>query len=232
MRRGATWLWQLGRGNKVVRSIVLVIYAYLALVLVGNAVILAAVAGARIAGKDPRADLLSLPDVKHLRQVDRSTWAGATPSAEDFEKLAAMGISTVINLREGVPGDEAGTSRYALDAGLEYVRIPVVDGRALDQAEVDRLLEAIDRADGGVFIHCGGGVGRTTSATAAYEAAVGRDPSFWRRVAIGPVSFEQAWLILEAGPGEPSPDAPIVEALSRYVIDAPRRIVNWIEVVF
>lgn len=230
MRGPASRAWAFGRGTPL-RIVVLAVYGYLALVLIGNGVILLGVATARLAGKDPRVDLAGLPEVKHLRQVDASMWAGGTPSPDDYERFADLGVSTVINLREGVPGDEAGTSISAAAAGLDYVRVPIVDGRAPDRDQVERILAAIRNADGDVFIHCGGGVGRTTSTTAAYEAAVGRDPSLWPRIAIGPMSFEQAWFIVAAEPNQLAPDAPIIDVLSRYVIDAPRRVVNLVETI-
>lgn len=229
-RRALGRAWGFGRGNRALRAAVLLVYAYLALVLVVNGVIVSGVAVARVAGQDPRADLVSLPDVKHLRQVDASLWAGAAPSRADYEDFAAMGVSTVVDLQEQIAGDDAGAPEAAEAAGLAYVHIPLVDGRAPGPRQVRRLLDVIEDAPGDVFVHCGGGVGRTTSATAAYQAAAGDDPALWDRLAVGPMSLEQAWFIVSAEPSQPAPEPVAIALLSRYFIDAPRRIVNWVEV--
>lgn len=219
---------QLGKGTRWRWGAILVLL-YVGAVATGNGAILMGVATARVAGADPLLDLLGLPEIKHLRQIDHHVWAGAGPSTTDLRGLADLGITTVVDLREGIPGDVRGSERVAAAVGLEYFSLPLPDGQVLEHLELERLMRIVDEAEGDVFINCGGGVGRTTSTTAAYEAAVGRDPSLLPRIAIGPMSFEQAWFIVSADPDNPAPDHPIVEAVSRYVIDAPRKIVNWVE---
>jgi protein tyrosine phosphatase (PTP) superfamily phosphohydrolase (DUF442 family) len=212
------------------RPLVVAAIAYVLLVAVGNGLILGGVALARTVGKDPRVDVQALPELRHLRQIDERVWASAPPSGDDYPALQEMGIDVVIDLQTGRPGDaRVDRTELATRLGMHYVWVPVIDGRAPEAEDVDVVLRAIDQAEGDVLIVCGAGVGRTTSMTAAYEAGAGRDPSLLRRLAVGPMSFEQAWFILALEPGNPHDDNVVVDALNRWVIDRPRLVVNRIE---
>jgi hypothetical protein len=108
------------------------------------------------------------------------------------------------------------------------VRLPIRDGHAPSDSNVARFVDAVESAHALVFVHCGGGVGRSTSLQAAYEAAQGQDPSMWEHLAIGPPTLEQAWFIVSAGPRDPTSDNVLVSFISR-ALDAPRRVLSLIK---
>jgi uncharacterized protein (TIGR01244 family) len=199
------------------------ILGYLGLSLVGNAAIWVGVATGRLLDRDPRSRDSSLPDIKHVRKVDERLWVGAQPGKDHYRELADAGVRVVIDVRGGSPTDpRPDDPEFLRSLGLEYVWLPVTDGRAPDSPTVERFVQIVHDADGTVFLHCGGGVGRSTSFTAAYEAAQGKNPSLLEQMAVGPMSLEQAWYIAAVGKDDPSAQNPMIQGLSRYVVDAPR----------
>lgn len=220
-------VWRVGRGRWW-RPLYLAALAYSALVIAANAVVLAAMLAARVLGNDPRADDPSLPAIDNLRRVDDRLWAGATAADDEYRQLAAMGVSLVVDLTTGRPGDEGDDPAFIRSVGMDYLRLPVTDGHASDAATVRRFVEAVEGAGGLVYMHCGGGVGRSSALQAAYVAVQGRDVSLVEMLAIGPPTIEQVWAIYSSDAGRPSDGNPVVAALSRFVFDGPRTAVNWL----
>lgn len=202
--------------------------AYGALVLLGNAIVLGAVVAAKLSGADPRVRDATLPPITNLRIVDGRLWAGAQTGRGQYRQLAAMGVTVVVDLRTGRRDDPRDDAAFLEEIGMEYVWLPLRDGQAPDAAMVGRFLEVMGNARGIVYMHCGGGVGRSFALQSAYEAARGRDPSLVELLSVGPPTIEQAWYVFSAGRGRPGSSNTLVEALSRYVIDAPRTIFNWL----
>ena len=80
------------------------------------------------------------------------------PSAEELQHLLEHGFHTVINLRtpdeEGVLADE---ERLVEGAGLNYASVPVSPA-TLDDAAVERFVQALNAVDGQpALVHCHGG---------------------------------------------------------------------------
>jgi protein tyrosine phosphatase (PTP) superfamily phosphohydrolase (DUF442 family) len=220
-------VWQVGRGRWW-RPLFLVAALYLTVSLAVNAVILLGVGAAKLfAGHGAPPDA-GLPLIHNFRKVDDRVWAGAHPGRQQYRRLAAAGVTVVVDLRTGAPGDVRDDPEVLRRMGLDYVWLPLRDGHAPDAAMVDRFLEVVREAEGIVYMHCGGGVGRSSSLQVAYEAAMGRDPSVASLFALGPPTGEQAWFVLTAGPGRPAAgDNRLVEIVSRFVFDGPRTAVNW-----
>lgn len=168
---------------------------------------------------------VSVP-INNFAQVDERLWRGAAPTAAGYEALAANGVKTVIDLRaeEDIHVDEALLQRL----GLNRVHLPMRDGQAPSADLVDRFLSTVADSRGLAFVHCGAGVGRTGTMSAAYLVATGQatpSQAVKRNLSVGPPSLEQ--LAFSAGLGRDTVDrpAPLMVAISR-TLDAPRRI--WV----
>lgn len=193
-------------------GVLLLLYLLLVAAVIGGMAGLAAVLQRR--GHDPRSELAGIPN---FRVVDERVWAGGQPSAAAYEELASRGVRTVVDLRSGSADDPRPVDMAQLEAlGVEYVSVPVRDGHVPSESDVDAVVAAIDRAPGTVFVHCGGGVGRSSSVTAAYRRAVGGEVPLMEHLAIGPHTVAQVVFLATGRRGE------VVRRVSE-VLDAPRR---------
>lgn len=75
---------------------------YVALVVVVQALVLAGVLAARVAGDDPRSPM---DDVPNFRVVDDRLWAGGQPEADAYRVLAERGVRLIVDLRTGAADD-------------------------------------------------------------------------------------------------------------------------------
>lgn len=178
-----------------------------------------------LAQRQAASPSVSLP-IKNFAQVDERLWRGAAPTKAGYQALAAHGVTTVIDLRaeEDLRVDEALLGRL----GITRVHLPMRDGQAPPADLVNRFLTTVANSPGRAFVHCGAGVGRTGTMSAAYLVGTSQaSPSeaLRRNLSVGPPSLEQ--LAFSAGLGRDSMrrPAPLMVAISR-TLDAPRRI--WV----
>ena len=196
----------------------------LQLLLAGLAVVL------RVLGHDSRGD--ELGSIHNLRRIDERMWAGAQPDADQYRELAAHGVRLVIDLRTGARDDPQLDDEVDLsELGIERLELPVPDGHVPSRTTVRRLVRAVAETEGLVFIHCGGGVGRTAAAQAAYVAATGGDPAWADLLALGPMTLEQVWFVAAAEPDEPHRTNVVVRRVSE-ALDAPRRLLSRFRSLF
>lgn len=215
------------------RPLCLVAAGWLGLFLAVNVVVVAAGVAARWAGKDPRLHGDGWPAITHLRLVDDRLLVGGETTPEQYRELAERDVTLVIDARAGGAADTTTDDPQQLaELGLEYVSLRIPDGRAPTPAQIRRFLDAVAAADGRVFAHCGGGVGRSTSLAAAYEAAEGQDPSVLEQLAVGPPTIEQIWYVATLRPGHPEHHInPAIAVVSR-IIDGPRTLYGWAASLF
>lgn len=115
-------------------------------------------------GADAQADT----GIKNFGQMDARFYRGAQPkSEEDFRRLAALGIKTVIDLRH----DAKKYERPIVESlGMRYVNIPMRSKtRPTDEQAREFLRVVSDPATGKFFVHCAGGRHRTGAMGAVYR---------------------------------------------------------------
>lgn len=106
--------------------------------------------------------------VKNFGVVDRRILRGSQPREGDYAALAAIGVSTIIDLREDAKSD---SRRLAAEAGLAYINIPMKgSGGTPNDDQARRFISAVEGAgDQKVYVHCAGGRHRTGSMIAIYR---------------------------------------------------------------
>jgi len=105
--------------------------------------------------------------IKNFGQMDDRFYRGAQPDEEDYKQLAAIGIKTIIDLREDPTNYE---KRDAEAAGMRYVNLPMSDKEYPPAATIDQFLKLVDDpATGKFFVHCAGGRHRTGVMGAVYR---------------------------------------------------------------
>jgi protein tyrosine/serine phosphatase len=105
--------------------------------------------------------------IKNFGQMDERFYRGAQPKEADYKDLAALGIKTIIDLRE----DAESYEKPAAEAlGMRYVNIPMGDKEYPKLEQVSQFLKLVDDpATGKFFVHCAGGRHRTGVMGAAYR---------------------------------------------------------------
>ena len=128
--------------------------------------------------------------VRGLSQITLQLHIGGQYRQRGWTRLASRGITAVVNMRSEFDDFEAGI------APPRYLHLPTIDDEppTLDQlrAGVAFTSEEIHQG-GGVYVHCGAGVGRAATFVAAYLVSTGLTPrQAWTRVrAVRP--FVRPW---------------------------------------
>jgi protein tyrosine phosphatase (PTP) superfamily phosphohydrolase (DUF442 family) len=105
--------------------------------------------------------------IKNFGQMDARFYRGAQPKENDYRDLAALGIKTVIDLRD----DPEQYERPLVESlGMRYVHIPMISKKYPTQQATDDFLKTVnDPATGKFFVHCAGGRHRTGAMGAVYR---------------------------------------------------------------
>lgn len=105
--------------------------------------------------------------IKNFGQMDERFFRGGRPKADDLHTLAALGVTTIIDLTDNSreyeqPAVEA--------AGLRYVNIPMTDKSYPSMDQINEFMKVVnDPATGKFFVHCAGGRHRTGVVGAVYR---------------------------------------------------------------
>jgi protein tyrosine/serine phosphatase len=105
--------------------------------------------------------------IKNFGQMDQYFYRGAQPEADDYKALAALGIKTIIDLRDDpTKYEKAGAEA----ASIRYVNIPMSDKRKPTEDQIAAFLEvAKDPSNAPFYVHCVGGRHRTGLIGAIYR---------------------------------------------------------------
>jgi len=105
--------------------------------------------------------------IKNFGQMDERFYRGAQPREEDYKALAALGVKTVVDLRDD---PESYEKRDVEALGMRYVNIPMSDSDYPKAAQIEQFLKLVDNPETGKFyVHCAGGRHRTGVMGAVYR---------------------------------------------------------------
>lgn len=108
-------------------------------------------------------------ELPNFHQVNVRLYRGAQPKADGIQKLVALGIKTVINLR-AADARASAEGRDARAAGLLYFNIPMEGLSRPKHEQIERALAIInDASNQPVFVHCKRGADRTGTLIAIYR---------------------------------------------------------------
>ena len=143
---------------RISRSYFSVLFAAIALVLASTATALT---------QDKEKTSSTKVSIKNFGQMDDRFFRGGQPKKDEYKELAALGITTVIDLRED-PEEYEKTNVEAL--GMRYVNIPMIAKKYPQSTHVEQFLKLVDDPETGkFFVHCAGGRHRTGVMGAVYR---------------------------------------------------------------
>jgi protein tyrosine phosphatase (PTP) superfamily phosphohydrolase (DUF442 family) len=109
-------------------------------------------------------------DISNFGKVNDRFYRGAQPKDEDYEELAAIGVKTVIDLRDDA---KSYAKPLAEQARLRYIHFPLDDKSYPAKDVAERFLKiANDPENWPIYVHCAGGRHRTGAMTAVYRMTV------------------------------------------------------------
>jgi protein tyrosine/serine phosphatase len=108
-------------------------------------------------------------ELPNFHQVNSQLYRGAQPRAGGLQKLKAIGIKTIVNLR-GKDEHTGAEDEEARSLGLRYYNISLPEFSSPRDADVQRVLNIINAPENQpVFIHCRHGEDRTGTIIACYR---------------------------------------------------------------
>lgn len=110
-----------------------------------------------------------VPGIKNFDKVDAHVYRGGQPTGEGLKYLAGIGVKTIIDLR-GVGDRSRAEERVTTADGMKYINVPMTGLTPPTEAEISRILAALeDTTTGPVFVHCWRGADRTGAVIGAYH---------------------------------------------------------------
>jgi protein-tyrosine phosphatase len=102
-----------------------------------------------------------------MTRIWERLYIGGLADAEELAEDNPDGITTVISLSEQCVEKKA--------AGVRYIHLPIEDDEPVPVRQFDAVMDALafNIRQGNVLIHCGVGISRAPSLTAAYLHRVG-----------------------------------------------------------
>jgi protein tyrosine/serine phosphatase len=109
-------------------------------------------------------------DIGNFGQVTDFYYRGEQPKGDDYNHLAAIGVKTIIDLRDD-PKDYA--KMLTEQAGMKYVNFPMSDKDYPASDTASKFLALVnDENNRPVYVHCAGGRHRTGAMTAVFRMTV------------------------------------------------------------
>ncbi len=108
-------------------------------------------------------------ELPNFHQVNSQLYRGAQPKADGLQRLKAIGIKTIVNLR-GEDDRTRGESEEARALGLRYYNVSLAEFSGPKDKEVQQVLDIVNAPDNQpVFVHCRRGEDRTGTIIACYR---------------------------------------------------------------
>ena len=127
--------------------------------------------GAQAVPTQAQQETQKYAELPNFRQVGERLYRGGQPLPGGVEKLAALGVNTIINLRRRDAHTRA-EEAAALALGMRYFNLEMPAWGRPTRAKVGRVLGIIEAPESGrVFVHCRDGVDRTGTIVACYRIA-------------------------------------------------------------
>lgn len=105
--------------------------------------------------------------LKNFGKLNENYYRGSQPKDNEFVRLKAIGIKTVIDLRRDFDPDEP---EQVLRAGMQYFNIPLKSSKPATTEQTEYFLKLVnDPNNWPVYVHCKGGRHRTGALTAIYR---------------------------------------------------------------
>ncbi|MBB1060176.1 beta-lactamase hydrolase domain-containing protein [Marilutibacter spongiae] len=130
----------------------------------------------------------SATGIPHLRLARSGLLAAGQPAPEDWDRLRAMGVTRVVNLRTDTEMAGRDEAAEVAAAGMAYDAIPVEGGAGIDAANAERLRVLLAGSEGTVLVHCASGnrVGGLVALAAALDGMpAGEAVELGRRAGLG-----------------------------------------------
>lgn len=162
------------RVNRVLSPVTKILTRKFWLSLVAFSMILS-LGGGSFASSDRKGDKFTsnsgssevVVEVDNFGKVTDFYYRGAQPKGEEYGQLAAVGVKTVIDLRDD-PKDYARI--LAEQAGLKYINLPMSDKSYPAPDAASKFLALVnDKENWPVYVHCAGGRHRTGAMTAIFR---------------------------------------------------------------
>ena len=113
---------------------------------------------------------LVVGDIDNFGQVTEFYYRGEQPKGDDYNRLAALGIRTIVDLRDD-PKEYART--LTEQAGMKYINLPMSDKDYPASDIASKFLAIVnDQENWPVYVHCAGGRHRTGAMTAVFRMAI------------------------------------------------------------
>lgn len=115
-------------------------------------------------------DEVKYKELPNFHRINAGLYRGGQPKENGFERLASIGIRTVINLRDDDRREDA-EEKEVQALGMRYFNVPLNDlfGRPSDE-NMERILAIVNAPENQpVFVHCRRGADRTGTVIAIYR---------------------------------------------------------------
>ena len=119
--------------------------------------------------EEPPAAVEAYAELPNFHAVNAHLYRGGQPRAGGLARLAALGVKTVLNLRDD---DERALAegREAAALGLRYFNVPISRAGRPSRERIEELFAIADAPENQpVFVHCKRGADRTGAFVAAYR---------------------------------------------------------------
>jgi protein tyrosine phosphatase (PTP) superfamily phosphohydrolase (DUF442 family) len=114
-------------------------------------------------------EVTSYAELPRFEKVSERLFRGAQPRAGGVQRLAELGINTVINLR-GASNSTRAEEAEARRVGLNYFNISLPNWGRPQDGRIRRILDLIGAPESGrVFVHCKEGLDRTGMVVALHR---------------------------------------------------------------